>query len=276
MATRTDHGRPPATRVAAAFGLGDSALTPLSGGQNTVWRAGSAVLKRLDTEPEIIAWQERVLCGLDGRSDFRVAPPLRSLTGDLVVDGWTAWRYEPGRRRPRHWAAVIEASASFHAAVEHVPRPEFIARREDRWAVGDRVAWGEVPPQDYLNTEHIAALTAALRPIDAPRQLIHGDLTGNVLFAEGLPPLVIDLSPYWRPPATAIAIIVADALVFEGADSALLSHATDQADFPQYFLRALIYRAVADRPGGVRPADRAAADDPYRPAVELALRLAGH
>ncbi len=31
-------------------------------------------------------------------------------------------------------------------------------------------------------------------------QLVHRDLTGNVLFHPPLPPLVIDLSPYWLRP----------------------------------------------------------------------------
>ena len=46
-------------------------------------------------------------------------------------------------------------------------------------------------------------------------------------------------------------------------------------EFPQYLLRALIYRAVTDRlfrlDEPLRPDD----DDPYLPAVELALHLAG-
>ena len=41
--------------------------------------------------------------------------------------------------------------------------------------------------------------------------MIHADLTGNVLFADGLPPLVLDLSPLWRPAVAAAAIVVADA-----------------------------------------------------------------
>ena len=36
-------------------------------------------------------------------------------------------------------------------------------------------------------------------PIVTTSQLIHGDLTENILFAEGLSPAVIDFSPYWRP-----------------------------------------------------------------------------
>lgn len=43
---------------------------------------------------------------------------------------------------------------------------------------------------------------------------IHGDLTGNVLFAAGRAPAVIDFSPYWRPPVFAEAIVVADGLLW--------------------------------------------------------------
>jgi prepilin-type processing-associated H-X9-DG protein len=42
-------------------------------------------------------------------------------------------------------------------------------------------------------------LLAALRPVDLPDQFIHADLAGNVLFADGVPPAVIDFSPLERP-----------------------------------------------------------------------------
>jgi hypothetical protein len=47
--------------------------------------------------------------------------------------------------------------------------------------------------------------------------LIHGDLTGNVLFHDELPPAIIDFTPYWRPLEFQSAVVVADALVWEGA-----------------------------------------------------------
>jgi hypothetical protein len=84
-----------------------------------------------------------------------------------------------------------------------------------------------------------------LRPITAPSQVIHGDLTGNVLFDDELPPAVIDLSPYFRPPAFASAVVVADALVWEGADASLLDALDRDGALPQYLLRALIYRVAA-------------------------------
>jgi hypothetical protein len=80
-----------------------------------------------------------------------------------------------------------------------------------------------------------------------------------VLFDDQLPPAVIDFSPYWRPTAFASAIVVADALVWEGAPDEL----ADAVD-PQYLLRALIYRAVTSMVAGTE----------WRPTVALARRIA--
>jgi hypothetical protein len=48
----------------------------------------------------------------------------------------------------------------------------------------------------------IDALERRLRPIGLPSQLVHGDITGNVLFAQGRPPAVIDFSPIGGRPGT--------------------------------------------------------------------------
>jgi len=48
----------------------------------------------------------------------------------------------------------------------------------------------------------------------------NGDLSGNVLFHAELPPAIIDCAAYWRPVAFVFAIVVADALVWEGAEIA--------------------------------------------------------
>ena len=127
------------------------------------------------------------------------------------------------------------------------PVPDFIARRADPWAIGDRVAWGGLPLGEFAQVRHLPRLAAALRPVEASSQLIHGDLTGNVLFDDQLPPAVIDFSPYWRPAAFASAIVVADALVWEDADESILDAVAHIEDFGQLLLRALIYRAVTDR-----------------------------
>lgn len=262
----------PSSRVLAAFGASEQP-TPLAGGQETAWRSGDVVLKPLDREEAELAWQAELFDSLTGEG-FRVARALRAADGSLVVDGWCASRALAGCHQDRRWADVIAVGARFHAALASAPRPGFLDSRTDRWAVSDRVAWGELPADEYMHVKHVPRLFSALRPVDARSQLIHGDLTGNVLFAPGLPPAVIDFAPYWRPPAFASAIVVADALVWEGADESVLDTVVDTGDFPQYLLRALIHRAVTDRlfrlDEPVRPDDA----DPYLPAVELALRLA--
>jgi uncharacterized protein (TIGR02569 family) len=212
-----------------------------------------------------------VLSAVDGVAGFRVSPPLQARDGRWVVSGWTAWRWEPGRHETGRWADVIDVGDRLHAALPRMDEPAWLSGRTDPWAIGDRVAWGELSPDGYAAVKHLGALVSALRPVSGRAQLIHGDLTGNVLFDDGLPPLVIDLSPYWRPAQFAAAVVVADALVWEGAGPEVVDLLGNDPDASQYLLRALIFRAVADH---VAHPDADLADDPYLPAVTLALQLA--
>ncbi|MEX0674562.1 MAG: TIGR02569 family protein [Gaiellaceae bacterium] len=255
---------PPA--VLAAFGL-SGAPVPLAGGRGSSWRVGEAVLKPLDVSETELAWQGRILDSIvcDG---FRVARSLRARDGSLVVDGWCAWEAVGGRHEKGRWPEIIAVGERFHAALSGFERPGFIARRTNPWAVGDRVAWGELPADDFADVKHLPRLVAALRPVAAPSQLVHTDLTGNVLFDDRLPPAVIDFSAQWRPTAYASAIVVADALVWEGADESLLDAVAHVEELEQHLLRALIFRAVVARLFGTED------DDAYLPAVELACRLA--
>ena len=237
----------PPPRVLAAFGV-TGLVESLAGGQGTAWRAGDLVLKPLDfaMSVEELEWQGGVLDALvpDG---FRVSRLRRALDGSALVDGWCAWEFVEGEHRERAWPEVIAVGERFHDAVAPVPRPSFLELRTDPWAIGDRVAWGELPAESFSHVKHLPRLVAALRPVDTSRsQLVHGDLTGNVLFAEGLPPAVIDFSPYWRPVGFASAVVVGDALLWEGADESLLTAVEHVESFPQLLLRALIYRAVVD------------------------------
>ena len=246
----------------------------LHGGESRVWRAGDVVLKPSDRSVNELEWEADLLGRVRG-GGFRVSSPLRATDGSLTVNGWYAMAFLVGQHEPGRWAEVIRVGEAFHAAVRAEPRPAFLDQRTDPWAIGDRVAWGDLPASDFADAKHVARLAAARRPLDAPHQLIHGDLTGNVLFADGLPPAIIDLSPYWRPAAFATAIVVADALVWEGAEASLLSQVRHIDHFAQYLVRALIYRAVTDHivrgANHLHPVEA----DPYLPAVEMAIELCG-
>jgi uncharacterized protein (TIGR02569 family) len=267
------HGDPvrskPPEHVLSAFG-GDGALAPLAGGRGLAWRAGSIVVKPADTTEEALAWHAETLAHASG-DHLRVAMPRRSAQGALVVDGWMASTFCEGSHQRGRWLDIVAVADRLHAALASVPRPVFVGGRDDPWATADRVAWNEAPVTPYLRAPHVARLAALLAPVDDPCQVIHGDLTGNVLFAEPLPPAVIDLTVYWRPPAYARAVIVADALAWEGATPADLAPATSLDGFGQYLARALLARIVTD---WLADPDSAPARGPaYASGVELAVRL---
>jgi uncharacterized protein (TIGR02569 family) len=262
----------PSETVLEAFGVaGPSA--PLPGGRGTSWRAGELVLKPLDMHEEELVWQAGVLRSILCRG-FRVARPRPARDGAWVVEGWCATEWVAGEHSAGRWTDIISVGELLHTELAGVRRPSFLDRRTDPWSIGDRVAWGELPGDRFQYVVHLPDLLPLLRPVAAPSQLIHGDLTGNVLFAPGMAPAIIDLAPYWRPTAFAAAIVVADALCWEGADDQLLAAVSHIEDFGQYLSRALIYRLVTDgvfHGGRALPDERASA---YLPAVELTRRLA--
>ena len=232
------------------------------------------VLKPADLDRAELEWQACVYAQVSCEG-FRLAAPRAALDGSLCVDGWCASEYLSGQHEPRRWADVIAAGERFHAALRGIPPPPFLDRRSSPWAISDRVAWAEIRASEFPHVSQLQQLTAATRPVIAPSQVIHGDLSGNVLFDSRLPPAIIDFSPYWRPAGYASAIVVADALVWEGADRQILDLVSHIADFGQYLIRALIFRLVTDwLLTRDEPAETDVHDDRWAPAVDLACRVA--
>jgi hypothetical protein len=97
------------------------------------------------------------------------------------------------------------------------------------------------------------------------------------LFDSAKAPAIIDFSPYWRPTAYASAIVIADALIWEGADRQVLDAVTHIGDFGQYMIRALIFRAVTDWIASQEERAKPAAENDARweRAVDIACQLAG-
>ncbi|GAA3300580.1 phosphotransferase [Dactylosporangium vinaceum] len=210
---------PPA--VLRAFGVAAPAR-PLDGGQGTSWTAGGLVFK--PGGGRLHEWLGRVLPGV-AADGFRPAPPVRTRDGAWEHGGWSATRWVPGRAPDTAsvsaWVEIIRAGRAFHRAVAHLDRPDLLDARQDAWAIADRAAWQERDLALHPQLAPVARrLLAALEPL-GPAQVVHGDLTGNVLVAAGLAPAVIDISPYWRPPAYAEGVVVADALCWHGAPPSL-------------------------------------------------------
>jgi uncharacterized protein (TIGR02569 family) len=212
----------PSPEVLHAFGVEEPARR-LSGGQGSSWMAGGLVLKP-DGGP-VHEWLGRSLDDVvtDG---VRLSLPVPARNGAWVCRGWAATRWveggEPGYSAASTWIEIIEAGRAFHRAVAYLARPDCLKTRTDRWAMADRAVWGESRIHFLPEFVDLAGrLEAALEPLGGP-QIVHADLTRNVLFAPGLAPAVIDISPYWRPPAYAEGVVIADALCWHGASAGLL------------------------------------------------------
>lgn len=244
----------------------------LPGGRGRAWATETAVLKPVDDEAEAM-WIAELATRAEQRG-FRLARPIAARDGRWIVGGWAAWTRLAGEHSNTRWPELLAAAAAFHAALAHVARPEFIDRRSDRWRISDRVAWGELPADGFRGIPHLDRLLALRRPLDLPSQLVHGDLVGNVLFADGLPPALIDLSLYWRPAGYSAALVVGDALAWEGADASIVGLLEHLAEWEQLLLRAVIFRMVVSELARRVEPWRNDLTEQYRPLADLATSLA--
>jgi uncharacterized protein (TIGR02569 family) len=236
----------PPPGVLRAFGL-HGRPKPAAGGQQRTWAVGDVFLKPVD-DVEEAAWAQAVLSRIEATS-FRIARPVPSVDGRWVVDGWSAAQRVEGVVATR-LDVVLRAGRAFHAALAGVPRPDFLNRRRHRWAVADRVAWGEEAFTPSLPLAARYNALVALReaggvPGPSDWRVIHGDLSGNVLTAPGQPPAVIDFAPEWRPLAYAEAIVLVDFWLWMSAPFESVTGVVPAARDPGLLARAALFRLVA-------------------------------
>ncbi|KAJ6440552.1 dihydroxyacetone kinase [Purpureocillium lavendulum] len=210
---------------------------------------GDVVLKPSDNNTES-QWVGEALCrltdSLPGNANYRVSKPI-PLVDDATKD--------PVDR----FSEILQTSQGFHHDIKGITldKPAFIGNRGNRWDAADLVTWNERQLTDIASVseemlayfeEPLEELRQMIKPLpsDLPLQLIHGDLTGNVLFdANGrTPPGIIDMTCYWRPAAYAEAIVVADGLAWhaEGRDLVEL-YGVDEVRI-QLLVRALYWRVI--------------------------------
>lgn len=236
----------------------------LEGGEGVAVRFGGTVLKRVHDVVEAEWVQD--LQSRTGEDGFRLARPVRTVGGRWTCEGWSAAQFIPGLRPlAPDWNAVIAAGLRFCDAAEAARRAgtEVLAARSHRWAVADRFAWGETHLDLTPDAAEVhAGLRALLGDPQAGRQVVHGDLTGNVHVDESGTPVVLDVSPYFRPRAWAAAIVTADAVLWNGAQLSLARSFARSAPARDLLGRALIYRMAAEQPA-TRPRHGANLE-PYR------------
>ncbi len=259
----------PEQPVLDAFGI-SGPLKNLEGGKGSAWLADGVVLKPLDLLPEELEWLDTRARERSQSGRLRLALPVRSAAGNLVEGGWVAYGYLPGVHTAGRWLEKASVALAFSGLFAGEPRPPFLDERDHAWAEADRFAWEETPALGGQDIPYVPGLVAARKPVDGVPCIIHGYLTGNILEGPGGVPAVIDPTLYYRPVDHAVAIIAVDAVCFEGASLSLFESMSPGRGFPQYLLRALLFRIVTDALNGRPKAGFGA----YRHAVERVLALA--
>ncbi|OAF58724.1 hypothetical protein VC83_04958 [Pseudogymnoascus destructans] len=244
----------PSSSVLKDFSL-ITAPTPLAGGQGQSFLCGTTVLKHIPPTPtEEAEWTSHTLSLLPPSAYFTIPTPILASTGSYVYENWTATQFCPGTDHPvGHWEVLFSAARHFHASLAGIPEPEFL-KRTHPWARADRIAWGEesvaVVPALAPLYEQLLSLRKEVGVVIA--QLVHGDLSGNILLSDSQPPVIIDFSPFFRCVDYAVAIAVVDGIADFGEGDEVLRasglvwygdrlgrHAV------QMLVRALLFRVVA-------------------------------
>lgn len=247
----------PPQSVLEAFGAGPD-LRILPGGRGTCFEAGDIIFKPSENHAESQWVGEFTTTVIQNFSPttYRLANPLKN--GDsFTLSGWTAsTRIAGGSISPLPWSVMLHTSQNFHADVKklRIIKPAFLEANLDRFHEADRVTWNEKPLRDVnkVNDDILGVIATSLERLEKVKhpihdltcQIIHGDLTGNILFEDQSPPGIIDMTVYWRPAEYAEAIIVADGLIGHGQGRELINmFATDMLRL-QLLVRALYWRAL--------------------------------
>jgi uncharacterized protein (TIGR02569 family) len=235
--------KPPSNNTLSAFKATREPVK-LTGGQGEVWRSGNIVLKpAIDNEETNWIANFYLTTEFDG---FRLPKPVQTTEGKFVTDNWQAWEFLEGFHKKDSWDEVIEVCKLFHSAIADLPKPDYFNDREQNpWVIADKAAWGELELDHHPKIESfVDRLKGCLTPLTFTDQLIHGDFGGNVMFSDNLNPAVIDFSPYWRPAEFALGVVIADAIVWEGADFSLIDKYCNDSRSLQFLARAELRRII--------------------------------
>lgn len=232
----------PSTSVLEAFKIGEKPHI-LPGGQGETWRAGFYVLKKTSNYDETL-WSADLISHLP-QDTLRIAKFKKTNQGEWMYDGWFVLEYLQGSHIEGHWEEKIRVCQELNTLLSNIDKPDFIDKKSDPWTIASKMAWSELPlksdPRLSSYTERIQRL---LQPIKVKNQIVHGDLTGNMLFADGMAPGVIDFTPIWRPKQYALAILVMDAITWEGADESIFAFVSEEENMFQILLRAALFRTL--------------------------------
>lgn len=218
-------------------------IVPLRGGQHTSVRVNNAVLKPVD-DIQHCEWLLSIINNLNPHG-YRVSKPIRSRYGTFVAKGWACTHYERGRDIKGQIKEKLQVSRLFHHDLSSIPFGD-IPHIDNPWSKGHRIAWqideipGELPEEIYERLDHLLKMVRLQEQYKV--QIVHSDLSGNILFDQVLNPLVIDFSPTVAPVEYAEAILVCDCIAWQGSEVSEIGLLPNNDLYKEMMVRAIIFR----------------------------------
>ncbi|WP_274648751.1 RIO1 family regulatory kinase/ATPase [Paenibacillus humicola] len=218
-------------------------IVALSGGQNTSVRVGRAVLKPVD-DRQHYEWLLNIIYHLDPQG-YRLSKPIRSKSGTFVSHGWICTHFETGQDVKGRIEDKLLVSRLFHRDLSSIGFGD-IPPIDNPWSKGHRIAWqvDGLPselPQEIQECLHDLLSRVRKKEHDQV-QLVHSDLSGNILFDQDLEPLVIDFSPTIAPVEYAEAILVCDCIAWQGSEVSEIDLLPSNELYKEMITRAIIFR----------------------------------
>ncbi|MCM3038119.1 hypothetical protein M3201_00180 [Paenibacillus motobuensis] len=218
-------------------------IIPLIGGQNTAARVGNAVLKPVDDRHHG-EWLLNIIYNLKPQG-YRLSKPIKSIYGTFVYRGWACTQYEMGKDTKGRIEEKLQISRLFHQDLSSINFQDF-PYTENPWSKGHRIAWQIDELSRDLPREIQEIIISLLRIVSLKKQyntqIVHGDLSGNILFDEVLSPLVIDFSPTIAPVEYAEAILVCDCIAWQGSKVSEIDLLPNDKLYREMIIRAIIFR----------------------------------
>lgn len=170
----------PTDDVLNAFGTNATPVL-LAGGQNTSYLCGNTVIKPEENESKV-NWISQTFSELK-IDEIRIPQPIKANSGKWIYNGWNAHAFIEGETTKSRWHEKIKICRKFHQAIENLEKPDFIGKRTNPWEVADRMTWGDTKLQYGEKLKPVLSrLEPLVKPISLKSQIIHGDMTGNILF----------------------------------------------------------------------------------------------
>jgi hypothetical protein len=216
---------------------------PVEGGQNTSVKVHNAILKPVE-EKEYYEWSLKLIDNITPIS-YRISKPYKNKSGSYVSSNWICNRYESGNEVDGSIEKKLKVSRLFHQDLSKFEINDF-PEPNNPWAKGHRISWQVEPlPSEFtmISKEIINELLLMIRlKRHYNVQIIHGDLSGNILFDDRYDPLIIDFSPTIAPVEYAEAILVCDCIAWQGSNISELNLLPNNELYREMMIRAVIFR----------------------------------